>query len=207
MNVFKGQSKTIILLMLFGLGVTLSTFVFAQTSGSERASNKNEKILLDKIKSGTPLSSAEINKLCGIYLLKKRFSDGIAVLERLGNDNKYKNEEYLIDLNLAMFYLKQASENKTTINNSHLINKSKYYFSLGVNSAREKTAALYARSQIYAYVGCIEKAKSDLQEARKIVHGKGLLEDGIYLNKDKFISLIQSDFDRLNKLKDMCELN
>lgn len=206
MNMFKWRSVTL-LLLLFICGLSLSTLARSQNTEMEQAASKNKKKILGKITSGSKLSSSEINSLSGIYLLNKQYAAGIETLERLGGDGKYKDEYYLINLNLAKFYLEQSSE--AGINKASLIETAKHYLNLGVNSANEKATGLYVRSRIYGYEGCIEKAKKDLLDARGIAQGKDIIlyEDGIYLTRDKFLSLIQRDFDRLSKLKDDCELN
>ena len=159
--------------------------------------------------TGNKLTPSEINNLSGAYLYKKQYNDGIARLEQLSNDDRYKNSKYLIYLNLSKFYLEQASEKKPGIEKTDLIEKAKHYLSLGVDSAPEKASALYARSHVYGYEGCIEKAKKDLQDARNIAQGKDsiLYEEGLYVPKDKFMSLLQADSDSLNKLTDNCDID
>ena len=209
MNSFTSSIVTRIALLLFAFGLALSTSACAQDSDMKRAGNKNEKQILGKIKSGGKLSSTEINNLGGVYLLNKQYSAGFETFERLGNDDKYKNEKYLIDLNLAKFYLQQSSENTSGANKAILIEKAKSYLNQGVASANEKATGLYVRAQIYGYEGCIEKARKDLQDARSIAQGKELIlyEDGVYLTRDKFLSLIQRNLDSLSRLTDSCELN
>ncbi len=207
MHVFKWRSMTILLLLPFVSSLLLAPFACSQTTEMEQAATKNKKKILEKIKSGTKLSSSEINNLSGIYLLDKQYAAGIETFERLGNDEKYKKEKYLIDLNLAQFYLEQASVAGT--NKKDLIEKAKMYLNLGVNSADEKATGLFFRSHIYQFEGCIEKAKKDLQDAKNIAQAKDLIlyEDGLYLTRDKFLSMIQRDLDGLSKLKDACVLN
>jgi len=181
----------------------------SQNSEMERTSTKIEKKLNDKMKSGNKLSPSEINNLSGAYLFKKQYNDGIACLEQLSNDDKYKNSKYLIYLNLSKFYLEQTSEKTPGTEKTDLIEKANRYLALGVDSAPEKASALYARSHIYGYEGCIEKAKKDLQDARNIAQGKNsiLYEEGLYVPKEKFISLLQADSDSLSKLTDNCDLH
>lgn len=203
--------RSITKIVLLATCFTVATVVAGCSQGSdiERTGNKVEKKLTGKMTSGGKLNSSEINSLSGVYLLKKQYREGISVLEQLSNDNKYKTDQYLIYLNLSKFYLGQASENKSNQEKAGLLEKAKQYLSLGVDAAQEKAAALYVRSQIYGYEGCIEKAKKDLHDARDLAGRKELIlfEDGVYVDKAKFSSLLQTALDGLSKYPDNCEIH
>jgi tetratricopeptide (TPR) repeat protein len=191
------------------LAIAVSTGACSRDSDLMRTSNKIEKNLLAKIKAGDKLNASDINNLSGIYSVKKQYREGISAYEQLGKDDKYKNEKYLIYLGLSKLYLEQASETRANNEKVSLLDEAKRYLMLGVDASKEKATALYLRSEIYGYSGCIEKAKKDLQDAKKLAEGKELIlyEEGMYLTKDKFISLLQRNLDSLNKLTDNCEIH
>lgn len=173
----------------------------------KREIKKEEKTLLGKIDKGVKLTSSEINNLTGIYLWEQN-DKGIEILERLKDYEVYKDERYIIYLNLSVFYAGKAKETTLIQEKKQLIEKAEKYLTFGFSSTPEKALAHYLRAKRYEIMGCIEMAKTDLQEAISIAMLKDIIffEDGIYLEKEKFIQLVEEDLNRFKVLKDDCIL-
>jgi len=173
----------------------------------EREIKKEEKILLDKIDKGIKLTSSEINSLTGIFLWEQN-NKGIEILERLKDYEVYKNERYIIYFNLSVFYAEKAKQIPISQERQQLKEKAEKYLTFGFDSTPEKALAHYLRAKRYEIIGCIEKAKTDLQEAINIAKSKDIIffDEGIYLDKEKFIQIVTDDVNRLKKVKDDCIL-
>lgn len=196
--------STILILLVL---VLVLINVYSKEAEIEREFKKEEKILLDKIDKGIKLTSSEINSLTGIFLWQRN-DKGIEILERLKDYEVYKDKRYVIYLNLSVFYAEKAKKTILIQEKKQLIDKAEEYLTFGFSGIREKALAHYLRAKRYEIIGCIEMAKTDLQEAISIAKLKDIIyfEDGIYLEKEKFIKIVKQDLNRFKMLKDDCIL-
>jgi hypothetical protein len=189
------------------ISLSLLTLSCSQKAEMERAANKRKDKILLKIEACEKLSSSDIHAIGSIYALNQQYSKGVDLLNRLGNDARYDNEKYLLYLNLAQLYLEETRA--VGVNKKELIEKAKKYLELSIPATEARAAALYSRSSIFAYEGCVDKAVKDLQDAEAIALNKKLIwfDDGMYLSRDKFISTIQPKLESIKKYKNNCELD
>lgn len=173
----------------------------------EKEFKEREKTLLNKIDKGIKLTSSELNALTGIYLWEQN-NKGIEILERLKDNEVYRNERYIIYFNLSVFYAEKAKQIPISQERQQLKEKAINYLTFGFDSSPEKALAHYLRAKRYDIIGCIEKAKADLQEAINIARSMDIIyfENGIYLKRDKFIQIVEADLNRFKTLKDDCIL-
>lgn len=197
-----------LLFVILALLASMSTNTCAKDFDIEKENKKIEKILLDKMDKGIKLTSSEINNISGIFLWGQKYDRGIETLERLKDSENYKNEKYLIYFNLSIFYTKKAKKTTKPQERRSQAEKAEEYLTFGFSNTPEKALAHYLRAKGYAVMGCIEKCNADLQETINIAATKDIIffEDEIYLTKDKFIQIVESDLNRFKTLKDDCIL-
>lgn len=145
--------------------------------------------------------------LSGSLLFQEKYDKGIEIFEKLKDSEDYIGIRYEIYFSLSTFYIGKA--NKTAEKErGHLIKKAEEYLSLGFNNSPEKALAYYKRGMVYSAMKCMEKAKIDLQEAINTAKTKELIyfEEGVYLNKERFIEFVTKVMDSLGSLEDSCML-
>jgi len=174
----------------------------------EKIGRERKDVLLDKLKKGEKLDTFEISSLSSILSLEGKFDEGIDLLEKLQNSASYKDERYSIYFDLALLYTEQYIQSREPETRHQLILKAQKHLTDGFDNTPEKALAYYKRARVYSVMGCIEKAKSDLQEAMTISKSKDIIffGTGIYLAKDQFVKIITNDLVGLEGINDHCAL-
>jgi tetratricopeptide (TPR) repeat protein len=170
----------------------------------ERENKQTKKKLLNKIENNEKLSYDEINNLSGILLWDEDYDEGIRILELLKNNDMYDNEIYLIDYTLSLFYTEKYKAHRDKASIEH----AKKYLAKGFKESPEEPMAYYNRSKVYAVMGCKEKALDDLARAINTASSREIIlfEDGVYLEKNKFIEFMNKELDRIQTMRESCIL-
>lgn len=174
----------------------------------EKISIGKKDALLNKIKRGEKLDAFEISSLSSIFSLEGKFDEGIDFLEKLQHSDSYKDERYSIYFDLALLYTEQYIQSRKFETKQQLILKASKFLADGFENTPEKALAYYKRAKVYSVMGCVEKAKSDLQEAMTIAKSKNIIffGTGIYLGKDQFVKITTNDLVGLEGINDHCIL-
>lgn len=204
---------SIIILIISGMGLFViknSEYIFKKYKWYrvEKEAEKRYKELIEKSKSNQILTSDELNQIAVYYNLASKYDEGIKFLEQLKDSEDYKIEKYLIYFKLSGFYTAKAKEAPKIQERQMMIRKADEYLNIGFSNTPEKALSYYLRAKGYEMMGCMKKAKADLQEAINIAKSKDTIffEEGIYLDRKRFIQFVGADLDRVKILKDDCIL-
>jgi tetratricopeptide (TPR) repeat protein len=172
----------------------------------ERGNEKRRDSLIRKVDQGGKLTGREINNLSGILLAEGKYDLGIAVLEKLLTDHRYKDEMDDLYLDLSLFYFEKSKVGKDEQEKQGLLRKSEQSLNSGFEATQEKAMAFYKRARVEAVMGCFTKAIEDLGRAATEAESKETIPfgDGVYLGKQHFIEMVNEEIGRLRKYRDSC---
>jgi tetratricopeptide (TPR) repeat protein len=178
-----------------------------ETREIERIASQQKQSMLDKIKKGEQLSGSEIGSLAAILSMEGNFDQGINTLQQLERTQSYKDVQYEVHFALAVLNKEKAMSRKQE-SNRELITAFETNLNKGFTETPDRALAFYKRGNVYSGVGCITKAKQDLEQAITLAGSGDLIfwGDGIYLNKDQFIQIVKKQLDPLGTIKDHCIL-
>ena len=163
--------------------------------------------MLERIRKGEQLSGSEIGSLASILAMQGDYDQGINTLQNLEREPRYKDLQYEIHFDLAVLNVEKAMTKKQE-SNRELITEFDNYLTKGFTETPDKALAFYKRGIIYSGIGCINRARQDLDESIKLAEKGDLIYwgDGIYLKKDQFIQIVKKQVDSSKSLNDHCIL-
>jgi tetratricopeptide (TPR) repeat protein len=171
---------------------------------AEGRAEKRYKELMGKVEKKEKLSSMEIGEVAAYFQLAAKYDEGIRVLEGI----KKQQDDYDVYFSLSGLHAYKARTIRSVDERKELALISRDYMMEGFRRVPEKPLAYYLRGKAYGVLGCVEMSVEDFTKA--IEESKAvspvLLGDGLYVDRERFISMVQRDIDNYKKFTGDCLL-